>query len=73
MTIVDVMDIVRDETGKDVIPETELNALGLDSLEFLELMVRLDIPDAAVPHMNTVADLWAAADKRWPQKWTVVQ
>lgn len=62
MTIVDVMTIVRDSTGEDVTPETQLNALGMDSLDFLDLVMRVgNIPDALVPHLNTVNDLYLAA------------
>lgn len=62
MTIVDVMTIVRDSTGEDVTPETRLNALGMDSLDFLDLVMRVgNIPDALVPHLNTVNDLYLAA------------
>lgn len=51
------MAAVRDHTGEDVTPETQLNTLGMDSLDFLDLMVKLNIPDALVPSMNTVGDL----------------
>lgn len=62
MTIVDVMAIVRDSTGEDVTPETQLNTLGMDSLDFLDLVMRVgNIPDALVPHLNTVNDLYLAA------------
>lgn len=60
MTIEEVILAVEDETGQKVTPATELKDLGLDSLEFLDLMVRLNIPDALVPNINTVQDLQAA-------------
>jgi len=62
MTIIEVMEIVRAETGEDVTPETKLDSLGLDSLEFLDLLLAVgDIPDSLVPHLNTVNDLYLAA------------
>lgn len=58
MTIQEVMEIVEDETGERVTPETKLDSLGMDSLDFLALMTRLDIPDVAVPQVETVLDLY---------------
>lgn len=61
MTIEDVMAIVEDETGKQVRPETEIKDLGMDSLDFLNLLVRLgNIPEAVVPRINRVSDLYLA-------------
>jgi acyl carrier protein len=62
MTIVEVLAIVKDHTGEDVTPETELQSLGMDSLDFLDLLIRVgNIPDEVVPHLNTVNDLYLAA------------
>lgn len=62
MTIEDVMAVVESETGKEVRPETELKDLGMDSLEFLNLLVAVgDIPDSVVPRINTVSELYAAS------------
>lgn len=62
MTIEEVMAIVEDETGKQVRPETEIKDLGMDSLDFLNLLVRVgNIPDAVVPQINRVSDLYLAA------------
>ena len=62
MTIVEVLAIVKDHTGEDVTPETEISSLGMDSLDFLDLLIRVgNIPDAVVPHLNTVNDLYLAA------------
>ncbi len=60
MTIEQVCGFVEEQTGIPVTAETQLNDLAMDSLEFLELMVKLNIPDAAVPSLNTVQDLQAA-------------
>lgn len=61
MTIEDVIQIVESETGQKVSPDTELSTLGLDSLEFLDLLIRVgNIEDEKVPDINTVRDLWAA-------------
>lgn len=57
MTIVDVLAIVREETGQDVTPETKLETLHMDSLEFLNLLTRLSIPDAKIEDLETVGDL----------------
>jgi len=60
MTIEQVIQVVEDETGQKVTGASELKDLGMDSLEFLELIVKLNIPDAAVPAINTVQDLQEA-------------
>lgn len=61
MTIEEVIALVEEETGQKVTAETELSALGLDSLEFLDLLIRVgNIPDAAIPELNTVYDLYEA-------------
>jgi acyl carrier protein len=62
MTIEDVIAVVEEETGHKVTPETELKELGMDSLDFLDLLIRVgDIPDAVVPRINKVSDLYLAA------------
>lgn len=62
MTIEDVLEVVASETGQKVYQDTELKDLGLDSLEFLDLLIRVgNIPDAVVPQLNTVNDLYLAA------------
>jgi acyl carrier protein len=62
MTIEDVMTVVKEHTGKDITPETRLDSLGMDSLDFLDLIVSIgNISDAVVPHINTVNDLFMAA------------
>lgn len=61
MTSDAVMKVVEEETGKTVNLDTELKDLGLDSLEFLNLMVELGIPDASIPYINTVRDLTRVA------------
>lgn len=63
MTIEEVIAIVDDETGKKVSADTELSTLEMDSLDFLALIVRIgNIPDAAVPRIETVNDLYLAAE-----------
>lgn len=62
MTLVEILEIVKDHTGEDVTPETELSSLGMDSLEFLDLLIRIgDIPDSVVPRIGRVSDLYSAA------------
>jgi acyl carrier protein len=62
MTIEDVIQKVEEETGQKVTAETNLNDLGLDSLDFVDLLVQIgEIPDSVVPRINTVNDLYLAA------------
>ena len=62
MTIEEVIAIVDDETGKKVAADTKLSTLGMDSLDFLSLIVRVGgIPDDVVPRIDTVNDLYLAA------------
>jgi acyl carrier protein len=62
MTIEDILEVVMSETGKKVNQDTELKDLSLDSLEFLDLLIRVgNIPDSVVPRLNTVNDLYLAA------------
>jgi acyl carrier protein len=60
MTIDAVIQAVEDQTGQKVAAGTKLSDMGMDSLEFLDLVVRLGVPDAAVPGCNTVHDLYQA-------------
>lgn len=60
MTLEEVMDIVEDETDQPVTAETKLDTLGMDSLDFLALLTRLNIPDIAVVHLDTVRNLHEA-------------
>jgi acyl carrier protein len=67
MTIEDVIAAVQEETGRDITPETKLDSLGLDSLDFLQLIITVsnrcgsEIHDFVVPRINTVNDLYLAA------------
>lgn len=62
MTVVDVMAIVENESGQKVTPETPISSLGLDSLDFLALLVAVGgIPDSMVPRIDTVNDLYLAS------------
>lgn len=62
MTLEDVVAVVESETGKPVEPETKLDDLGMDSLDFLSLIVAVGgVPDLIVPRINTVNDLYLAA------------
>jgi acyl carrier protein len=66
MTIDDVIRVVNDATGKESQPDSRLNALVDDSLEFMNLIVRVsdecgDIPDVLVTRIETVKDLFLAA------------
>jgi len=66
MTIEDVIAAVEEETGQAVTPETKISDLGIDSLEFMDLILHVsnkcgEIPDSAVPSIETVDDLFLAA------------
>lgn len=60
MTIEQVIEVVKEASPCPVTAETELSGLGLDSLEFLDLLVRVGIPDAVAPSLHTVNDLYLA-------------
>jgi acyl carrier protein len=52
-------EVLADDWGIEIeASETvQLDGLGLDSLEFLELMMKLEIPDEAIPRMQSIGDL----------------
>jgi len=62
MTIEQVIEIVKEVSPHPVTEDSRLDGLGLDSLEFLDLMVRLNIPDASISY-NTVHDLQVATEQ----------
>jgi acyl carrier protein len=47
----------KSEVDLDVTPEQELETLDMDSLEFVNLMVVLDVPDEKQPGLVTVGDI----------------
>lgn len=49
--------IIADAVGRSVEPSEEIEALGLDSLETLDLFMALDIPDRPAQQMKTVEDI----------------
>lgn len=51
----DVLAIIERETGYAVTGETRVEDLGLDSLEYLQLLIELDTP--ADGEYETVSDL----------------
>jgi acyl carrier protein len=55
--MIDVCAVIEQETGQRVTPETRLDAMGLDSLDFLNLMVACSVPDEKVADLNTVGDI----------------
>lgn len=61
MTIEEVIQTVEDQAGQRVTLETQLSELGLDSLEFLDLLVQIGIPDTMAPSLHTVKDIFLAA------------
>lgn len=63
MTLYETIVIVEDKTGITVTGSTNLSDLGLDSLEFVELLMSFpNIPDEKVPQINTVSELWLAQE-----------
>lgn len=58
MTKDEVLAVVEDQAQCHSITETtEISDLELDSLEFMNLLTQLGIPDAAVEDICTVGDL----------------
>lgn len=49
--------IISEAVGRPVEPSEKIEALGLDSLETLELFMALDIPDRSAQQMKTVQDI----------------
>jgi acyl carrier protein len=57
-----VLEVVQREVSGVVLPSTQLDRLGLDSLETLNLFLMLskevdDIPDSEIPNLQTVGDI----------------
>lgn len=48
---------IRERADAAVTPETAVDELGLDSLEFLDLLIDLGIPAEKSLELTTVADL----------------
>lgn len=53
------IDVISEAAGHRVSPGDRLDSLGLDSLDFVDLLMRLDV-DVAKFKGQTVADLIAA-------------
>lgn len=49
--------IIAESVGRPVEPSEEIESLGLDSLETLDLFMTLDIPDRSAQQMKTVEDI----------------
>ena len=61
MTKDEVLAVIAKEAGFPVNDSMALGELELDSLELMNLLVALDIPDADIEELDTVADLIAKA------------
>ncbi len=54
--------------AEDIALETRLDALGIDSLEFMEMMIQVqgafevEIPDEQIARLNTVEDICKAVE-----------
>lgn len=57
----EVLAVIEKETGHPVTEETSVSDLDCDSLEFMNLLVQLGIPDAAIDQLKTVGDIAAKA------------
>jgi len=63
-----VLETILEETGQLAASDTTMDALGLESLDFLELMLRIEdvtgvrIPAAKVQTIERVADIYAALE-----------
>lgn len=63
MTAIEVCKAIQKETGQFVTPDTEVEDIDADSLEFLNLLLVLseqagkEIPDSRIAHLHTVADI----------------
>lgn len=55
--MIDICAVIERETGLHVTSETSLDALPVDSLEYLDLMLVLGVPDSALPNVHLVGDL----------------
>ena len=61
MTKDEVLAVITKEAGFQVNDSMALGELELDSLELMNLLVALGIPDADIEELDTVADLIAKA------------
>ena len=55
------IELIAERCGKEVTEDTELDALGVDSLELLDIMVDLDVPAEYIGYLTTVKDLLEVA------------
>lgn len=61
-----IIALVEEETGKQVTMDSDFDSLGVDSLEFVDLILKAQqlsgkvITDAEVAKINTVGDLVSA-------------
>ena len=62
-----LLQLILDETGKVVVPDTPLESLKMDSLEFVNLILQVDntfnskISDLAMIRINKVSDFLTEA------------
>jgi acyl carrier protein len=55
--------LISEETGAaNVTVETKLEDLGIDSLDFIDLMLKLNVPDAKIAGLETVGDILKAIE-----------
>jgi acyl carrier protein len=60
MTVAEVIAIVANETGQSPAhlgPSTSFFSLGLDSLEYVSLMVELGVPREKFHQIDTIGDI----------------
>jgi acyl carrier protein len=59
--MIDVCAVIEQETGQKVDEFTSIESLEVDSLELLELLITLGIPNEQIGSLHTVGDLIKAA------------
>lgn len=59
--MIDVCAVIEQETGQKVDEFTAIDSLEVDSLELLELLITLGIPNEHIGSLHTVGDLIKAA------------
>jgi len=58
MTADEIIAIVEDETGlRGITLDSTMDSLGVQSLEFLELLLRCNVPNEKATNINTVGDI----------------
>ena len=63
----DILSVIEQQTGHKVDSDTPIDSLGLDSLDFIDLLLAIEretgvvVPDSKVADIHTIADILKAA------------